>query len=94
MKLIISLPNLKESLISRAKAKQIVMSFATYSEVEIDFARVETIGQGFADELFRVWPLKNPGTQLHLSNANVDVLQMITHVASRNDLPQPKNVFF
>lgn len=94
MKLIISLPNLKESLISRAKAKQIAMTFATYCEVEIDFARVETIGQGFADELCRVWPLKNPDTKLHLTNANNHVLQMIKHVTGRSDLPQASNVFF
>ena len=94
MRLIFSLSNLKESLISRAKAKQIAMNFATYREVEIDFARVEYIGQGFADEMFRVWPLKNPEIRLYLTNANPHVVQMINHVTGRKDLPQANNIFF
>lgn len=94
MKLIITLSKLNESLITRSKAKQIAMTFATYCEVEIDFARVETVGQGFADEMLRVWPLKNPDTQMQLTNANHHVLQMFKHVTGRIDLPQANNVFF
>jgi hypothetical protein len=30
----------------------------------LDFERVELVGQGFADEVFRVWAGQHPETQL------------------------------
>lgn len=76
-------------LISRSQAKQVAACFDGHKEVELDFADVISIGQGFADELLRVWPLAHPQTKLTVINANDAVLKMVGHIRSRDDLPQP-----
>ena len=38
------------------------------------------VGQGFADEIFRVFQNKYPEIQLEVTNANETVLGMIQHV--------------
>jgi len=43
----------------------------------MDFAAVKSIGQGFADEIFRVFALANPAVQLIPVNANEQVTSMI-----------------
>lgn len=80
---------LEGSLVSRSQAKRVAERFEGFSEVEIDFSGVESIGQGFADELIRVWQLNHPQTKLQLTNISNDVLKMINHIKSRKDLPQP-----
>ena len=42
-------------LISRSQAKRIMNGMERFAIVEVDFTGVENIGQGFADEMFRVW---------------------------------------
>ena len=76
------------SLVSRSQAKRVAARFEKFGEVELDFASVESIGQGFADELLRVWPLTHPQTKLLVTNANDAVLMMVGHIKGRQDLPQ------
>jgi hypothetical protein len=45
--------------------------------VVFDFARVVAIGQGFADEVFRVWRSAHPSIVISVENANDDVAFMI-----------------
>jgi anti-sigma regulatory factor (Ser/Thr protein kinase) len=85
----VSLAALEGSLISRSQAKRVAARFESFSEVELNFSGVEGIGQAFADELIRVWPLNNPQTKLQLTNTSNAVLQMINHIKGRKDLPQP-----
>ena len=60
---------------------------AEHSEsIVIDFDGVENIGQGFADEVFRVWAMQNPEVQIFFTNANHFVELMI------NRIDLPKNV--
>lgn len=40
---------------SRSEAKRLVNGLERFREVVLDFAGVERVGQGFADEVFRVW---------------------------------------
>jgi len=42
--------------VSRSQAKRILEGLDSFTEVEIDFRGVESVGQGFVDELLRVWP--------------------------------------
>lgn len=51
--------------VSRSEAKRLAVGLDLYGEVELDFAGVREVGQGFVDELFRVWPADHPGTELH-----------------------------
>lgn len=85
----ISLAALEGNLISRSQAKQVAVRFEQFSEVELDFTGVESLGQAFADELVRVWPITHPQTKLLVVNANDTVLKMISHIKGRIDLPQP-----
>jgi hypothetical protein len=48
----------------------------------VDFRDVQSIGQGFADEVFRVFAKQNPSIVFSVANANSVVDAMIRHVAS------------
>lgn len=53
-----------EKLVSRSQAKRLTMRFERFQTVVLDFAGVEEIGQGFADEVFRVFQQAHPATAL------------------------------
>jgi anti-sigma regulatory factor (Ser/Thr protein kinase) len=53
-----------EQLVSRSQAKRILARIDQFSEVMLDFAGVEQIGQPFADEIFRVFANAHPGTRI------------------------------
>lgn len=88
---LVSLAALEGNLVSRSQAKRVATRFENFSEVELDFSGVNSVGQGFADELFRVWPMKHQHTRLVPTHANEAVRSMLSHVAGRKDLPQPGN---
>ncbi len=50
--------------ISRSEAKRLMQGLEKFEEVELDFAGVTRVGQGFADEVFRVWQRLHPHTRL------------------------------
>ena len=50
--------------VSRSEAKLLLSRLEQFRDVELDFAGVDTVGQGFADEVFRVWPLVHPNTTI------------------------------
>lgn len=41
-----------------------MQGLAKFREVVLDFEGVESVGQGFADEVFRVFARAHPGTRL------------------------------
>lgn len=84
----LSLAVFEGNLVSRSQAKRVAARFEQFGEVELDFTGVGNLGQAFADELLRVWPLNHPQTKLLLINANEAVLRMVSHVRGRSDLPQ------
>jgi anti-anti-sigma regulatory factor len=69
-----------ESLMSRSQARRLMNRFDHFREVVLDFSGVDFIGQGFADEIFRVFANANPGTQLIPINCTETVKKMIAHV--------------
>jgi anti-sigma regulatory factor (Ser/Thr protein kinase) len=48
--------------VSRSEAKRLLRGLERFSEVLVDFTGVEEVGQGFVDEVLRVWPLQHPDT--------------------------------
>ena len=66
-----------DRLISRSQAKRVLARVELFRTVLFDFAGVETIGQAFADEIFRVFALQHPDMELEPINANPDVMRMI-----------------
>ncbi len=46
--------------VSRSRAKRLVHGLEKFREVVLDFEGVDLVGQGFADEVFRVWARQHP----------------------------------
>ncbi len=63
--------------VSRSEAKRIAVNLDDFQHVEIDFSGIDEVGQGFVDELFRVWPKTHQQTKLVPVNANPAVASMI-----------------
>ena len=53
-----------EQLVSRSQAKRLIARFDRFKTVVLDFTDVESIGQAFADELFRVYAVAHPQVEL------------------------------
>jgi len=67
----------QDLLVSRSQARRIVARFERFKEVFLDFSAVESIGQAFADEIFRVYATRHPEMKLTAVNANEQVTRMI-----------------
>jgi STAS-like domain of unknown function (DUF4325) len=66
-----------ENLVSRSQAKRLLSRFERFKEVVLDFKGVSIIGQGFADEIFRVFQESHPDTNILWINVNNNVEKMI-----------------
>jgi hypothetical protein len=64
--------------VSRSEAKRVAANLDTFDVVELDFSGINQVGQGFVDELFRVWQREHPQTRLIPVNANPAIMSMIT----------------
>jgi anti-sigma regulatory factor (Ser/Thr protein kinase) len=69
-----------EKLMSRSQAKRLTMRFERFQTVVLDFAGVEEIGQGFADEVFRVFQQAHPETLMVPTNMVEHVWRMVSRV--------------
>jgi anti-sigma regulatory factor (Ser/Thr protein kinase) len=63
--------------VSRSEARRMLVGLERFREVVLDFDRVVAIGQGFADEVFRVWSRAHQDTALTVENASEEVRFMI-----------------
>lgn len=68
-----------ENLVSRSQAKRIMSRVERFRDVLLDFAEIATVGQQFADEIFRVWAKAHPEVSLTPTNCSDDVHRMIAH---------------
>lgn len=66
-----------EKLVSRSQAKRVITRFEKFKVIYLDFENVHSIGQAFADEIFRVFAKRFPGIELIWVNASDDVEKMI-----------------
>jgi len=64
-------------LVSRSEAKRVLQGLERFREVVLDFAGVRAVGQGFADEVMRVWPAGHPATRMVPVSMDPDVAFMI-----------------
>ena len=67
-----------DSLISRSQAKRILVRAEKFEHVVFDFKDVDSIGQAFADQIFRVYAREHPDMVLSPIHANAEVSQMIS----------------
>lgn len=72
----------QDKLISRSQAKRMLARVDLFKTVLFDFSGVETIGQAFADEIFRVFANAHPHVEVIPVHANGEVQQMIHSVRS------------
>jgi len=82
---VIKLFEIGENFVSRSEAKRLLGGLEKFKEVDLDFTRVKGIGQGFADQVFRVWQALHPQTRLHVINATPEVEFMIKRVKGVRD---------
>ncbi len=73
-----------ENLVSRSQAKRLLARFERFKEILLDFDNVDTIGQAFADEIFRVYTSQHPNIHLYYINANKQVEGMILRAMNPN----------
>lgn len=66
-----------ERFISRSQAKRLTLGLEKFKRVVLDFSKVETVGQGFVDEVFRVFQNKHKDIEITYENANENVEFMI-----------------
>ena len=67
----------EDKLISRSQAKRLLARVDLFRSVLFDFEGVETIGQAFADEIFRVFARSHPNIDLIPISATPQIQQMI-----------------
>jgi anti-sigma regulatory factor (Ser/Thr protein kinase) len=71
---------LQDDYVSRSEAKRLLHNLDRFSIIELDFRDVTHVGQGFADEVFRVFTSQHPGISIEPVNAGKSVAAMISHV--------------
>jgi len=63
--------------VSRSQAKRLIHGLEKFREVVLDFEGVDLVGQGFADEVFRVWARHHPEVLLVPTGMSEPVAFMI-----------------
>lgn len=66
-----------DQLISRSQAKRLLARVELFKKVLLDFTSIDTIGQAFSDEIFRVFAKQHPEIELIPIHANSQVKRMI-----------------
>lgn len=65
---------------ARSQARKILWRLEQFAQVEFDFEGIDFMGQGFADEVFRVFRNQHPEVEIIPINACPRVLGMVKHV--------------
>jgi len=65
------------TFVSRSEARRLLTGLGKFDEIQLDFEKVEAVGQGFVDEIFRVWALDNLDKKIVPINMNDAVSFMV-----------------
>jgi len=76
-KIIVKLYKMDTVFISRSQARRILNGLGEFKVIMFDFKDVSTIGQAFADEIFRVWKSRHPDIRILYQHANENINFMI-----------------
>ncbi len=63
--------------VSRSQARRILTGLEKFKTIELDFKDVKTIGQAFADEVFRIWQAQHKDVKFVIKDANENIMIMI-----------------
>ena len=79
----------QKECISRSEAKRLLLNLDKFKEIILDFKGVKSIGQGFADEIFRVFRKEYPDTIIGTENVNPTLKPIIKRAVDNNgDFPE------
>jgi anti-sigma regulatory factor (Ser/Thr protein kinase)/biotin operon repressor len=73
-----------DNLVSRSQAKRMLVRIEKFKIVVFDFAGVTSIGQAFADEVFRVFAHQHPDIEITAINTDSEVKRMISRAKAHN----------
>lgn len=76
-KILIKLFTMGTVYVSRSQARRVMASLEKYKHIVLDFQKVPTIGQAFADEIFRVFKSRHPNIKIEPINMDETVEFMI-----------------
>jgi anti-sigma regulatory factor (Ser/Thr protein kinase) len=79
----VKLYTLATDYVSRSQARRLLYGLEPFAKIILDFNQVSTIGQGFADEIFRVFHHRYPHIIIESINANEAVMFMIRHISDK-----------
>jgi len=71
-----------DQLVSRSQAKRLLARVELFKIVIFDFKDVKSIGQAFADEIFRVFASRHPEITFEVMNTNSEVKRMVERARS------------
>ncbi len=71
-----------DKLVSRSQAKRLLARVELFKVVIFDFTGIPSVGQAFADEIFRVFAIKHPEIELVPAHASSEVKRMIDRAKS------------
>jgi len=71
-----------DNLVSRSQARRLLARLHEFRLIILDFTGIDSIGQAFADEIFRVYLQGNPDIEISAINTNHDIDKMIRRVIS------------
>lgn len=75
---VVKLFEIGTAFVSRSEARRLLDGLeADFETVEVDFTGITDVGQGFVDELLRVWPAVHPGKTVLPVNMNAAVEFMV-----------------
>jgi excisionase family DNA binding protein len=81
---VVKLFEIGTTFVSRSEAKRLLDGLdADFDAVDVDFTSVADVGQGFVDELLRVWPNAHPGKEVNPVNMNPAVEFMVRRGLTR-----------
>ena len=73
----------QRELISRSEARRLLTGLDKFREIVLDFKGVTTLGQGFTDEIFRVFQKANPHIKIVTENVSPLISSMMKHVVDK-----------
>lgn len=81
-----------QEYVSRSEARRLLAGLEKFKLVELDFRDVKSLGQGFADEIFRVYRNAHPGVEFRAVNLSTALQPMIRHVLDNYEISQVDNL--
>ena len=75
---------IKPEYVSRSEARQLMANLEEYKEIELNFKGVKQMGQGFADEIFRVFANRHPDIKIRTARINPSIAAVIRHVKEQD----------